>query len=148
MALQRTAPGRLRTSPVKNRAFSVSLLAALFSACAAFSPTPQLVYGLNDPELNLLGQRLGYRVEALGMSVYTFTRGNHVFHVTAHNDISVTRRIQADAPVVVSYDPPGRRPPVESRLSVEHGVTFASIENHFRRFLHEMHLPATTPERA
>ena len=138
---------RLRTSPVKDRAFIVTLLASLLSACAAFSPTPQLVYGLNDPELNLLGQRLGYRVEALGMSVYTFTHGRHVFQVVAHNDISVTRRIQADAPIVLTYDPPGHRPRFESRFSVERGIAFATVEEHFRRFLREVHLPAAGPER-
>jgi hypothetical protein len=36
---------------------------------------------------------------------------------------------------------------VESRLAIEHGVTFETVEDHFRRFLHEMHLPVTTPER-
>lgn len=133
---------------MKSRAFSVSLLATLFSACAAFTPTPQLLYGIDDTELNRLGQRLGYRVEALGMSVYTFTHGSHSFQVNAHNDISVTRRLQADEPVLLIYDPPGRRPPVESRLSIERGVTFATVEDHFRRFLREMHLPATTPARA
>ncbi|MES2569904.1 MAG: hypothetical protein V4710_07585 [Verrucomicrobiota bacterium] len=132
-------------SPVKTRAFIVSLLTTLLSACAAFSPTPQLLYGLSDDELNLLGQRLGYRVDALGMSVYSFTRSSHVFHVAAHIKIPVTRRVQADEMVVVSYDPPGHKPPVESRLSVERGVTFTIVESHFRRFLHEMQLPATTP---
>ena len=133
---------------MKTRAFIASLLAALLSACAAFSPTPQVLYGLNDDELNLLGQRLGYRVDALGMSVYSFTRGSRVFHVTAHNDISVTRRVQADAPVVITYDPPGHKAPVESRLSVERGVTFTTVEDHFRRFLHDLQLPTITPASA
>jgi hypothetical protein len=134
-------------SPVKNRAFTISLLGALLSACAEFGPRTQLLYGLSDNELNLLGQRLGYRVEALGMSVYSFTRGSHVFYVTAHNDISVTRRVQADAPVVVTY-PSRHRPPGESHLSIDRGVTFAIVVDHFRRFLRDMHLPANTPARA
>jgi hypothetical protein len=126
---------------MKKHVFSI-LLAALLPACAAFDQAPRLLYGIEDPELDLLGERLGYHVEALGMSVYLFTRGSHRFLVSVHNDISIRRRLQADAPVVLKYDPRGHRPPVEYRFSVERGVTFAAVEDHFRRFLREVDLPA------
>ena len=41
------------------------------------------VYGLDEQMLESLGQTLGFKVEARGMSVYKFSSGKHVFFVSA-----------------------------------------------------------------
>jgi hypothetical protein len=120
--------------------FSV-LVAALLPACAMNTLKQGVVYGLCDDELNLLGRRLGYRVEGLGMSDYTFSRGGHAFHVQAHNNIAVYNRCQADQPVQLSCNLPGTRTTITSSVSVEHGITFAEVEAQFRNFIRDTHLP-------
>ena len=76
------------------------------------------------------------------MSDYSFTRGNRVFRVQAHNDISITKRLQADEPVRLTSTLPSHGKEIVSRLSVEHGVTFATVEDDFRHFIYEAGLPA------
>jgi hypothetical protein len=72
------------------------------------------------------------------MSGYEFSRGKRVFHVWAHNDISVRRRYQSDHPVVLEYDPPGRRPSITSQLTIQHGVPLSVIEEHFAGFIRKI----------
>src|SRR4051812_43943297 len=57
---------RLRMRVVKTTYYLVILLALLLPACASNRPNGSLIYGLGDNELNFLGHRLGFRVEALG----------------------------------------------------------------------------------
>ena len=123
---------------MKMRFIRSVLVALLFSACATNNSKTQLIYGLGDNELNQLGRHFGYHVEALGMSVYSFTRGNRVFHVEAHNDVSVRNRLQADEPVELFYNSLGRRTTVRYYISVEHGVTTEVVEEIFRRFIREI----------
>lgn len=107
-------------------------------ACSTTAPKPDLIYGVGDNELNRLGHRFGYRVEALGMSQWSFTRGARRFYVFAHPDISVRRRLQAGGPVVLTYDPPGRKPPVELGFSVEQGVSYTRVEEQFGWFIKQI----------
>ena len=111
------------------------MLAVFLTACASNATKPPLVYGLGDDQLNRLGERFGYRVEALGMSDWSFTREKREFRVWDHNDISVNRRIQTDRPIVLRYEPPGRRAPIESHLVIERGVPFSTVEEHFAGFI-------------
>jgi len=115
-------------------------IASLLSGCATDSLSPGLIYGLDDSELNMLGRRLGYRVEALGMSDYRFSRADHSFRVIAHNDISVRHRAQADEPVELRGAVGGTRKTLSSYLSVQHGVPLAAVEEHFREFIRATHL--------
>jgi hypothetical protein len=115
--------------------FTAGVFAILLTACASPATKPRLVYGLGDDELYRLGGFFGYRVEALGMSEYSFTREKRVFHVWAHNHIPVGRRLRSDHPVILRYEPPGRRAPVESQLVIEHGVPFTVVEQQFADFI-------------
>jgi len=128
---------------VKSKIFIVALVGSLLAACAALNPKPRLLYGLSDSELDLLGQHLGYRVEALGMGSYSFTRRDHTFHVQAHYHQPVMQRDPSAGPVVLRYHPPGRRTPVEFRIVVAGGITFDAAEDYFRHFLRQSHLPAS-----
>jgi hypothetical protein len=128
---------------VRASSFIAAAVAVLLVGCASSATNSKLVYGLGDDELNRLGDRFGYRVEALGMSDYSFTRGNRVFHVLAHNDISARRRLQSDYPVALRYDPSRRRAPIESQLSIERGVPFSVVEEHFAGFIRRIETPAT-----
>ncbi len=94
----------------------------------------KVVHGLGDDDLNFLGQRLGCRVEALGMSDYLFQCDHYAFHVLAHNDTSA-RGVTADQPVVLRYEPSARKLPLESQLVISRGVTLAAVEEHFRSFI-------------
>lgn len=123
---------------MKPKHLSAIILTAILSACATRVPASNLVYGLGDDELDFLGRRLEFHVEALGMSEYSFTRGSQVFYVQAHNDLSARDRIRADQPVVLGYRPPGRRPSLESHFPIAQGVTLAAVETHFRAFTRRM----------
>jgi hypothetical protein len=116
--------------------------ASLLAACATNPPASGLLYGLGDDELNLLGRRLGYRVEALGMSDYRFSRHGQSFRVLSHNDISLRERVQADQPVELRGPIRGKRGVVTSSLSIEHGLPFTAVENHFRSFIQATGLPS------
>ena len=151
---------------VKSKYYLVLLLAMLLPACASNRPNGNIVYGLGGEELVLLGHRLGFRVEDLGMSDYSFTRGSRVFHVWAHIDMLSTRRwAVADAPIRLSYRPSqsvsltaadqwNRDPGFYSRIAtavagakqgefrsdlfLDGGVTLRTVELHFRRFVSEI----------
>jgi len=125
---------------------TLALVGTLLAGCAISSTGPQLHYGLSDPELELLGRRLGYRVEALGMGDYAFIRGRNTFHVIAHYHDLVTRRDPSASPVWLRYKPPHHQAPIESCMAVGAGITLDTAEDHFRRFLHQCHLPATSPK--
>jgi hypothetical protein len=122
--------------------FIAVAVAASLAACASTATKSPLVYGLGDDELNRLGARFGYHVEALGMSDYSFTRGRRVFNVLAHNDLSV-RRLQADEPVILRCEPRGRRAVIESQFAIKRGVPFSVIEEHFADFIRR--IEASTP---
>jgi hypothetical protein len=134
---------RLRTSTLKPAIPILALFGSILVACASSSTKPQFYYGLSDPELDLLGRRLGYRVEALGMGDYAFIRGRHTFHVNAHYHESVTRRDRSASPVGLRYEPSSHRTPIESEIAVGVGISLEAAEDHFRRFLQKCHLPAT-----
>jgi hypothetical protein len=125
----------LASHGLKARSLIALLMAIALTACASTVTRPKLLYGLGDDALNQLGERFGYRVEALGMSDYSFTRGRCVFQVLALNDISVSRRIQADQPVVLRYYPPGHRAVIESEFSIEQGIPYSDVEQHFADFI-------------
>ena len=130
---------------MKSTARKSALCAALLCSCVGHERSPTLLFGLSDAELNLLGQHLGYRVDALGMGSCSFTHRNHVFYVQAHYHNVVTHRDPNAEPVQLIYDPPGRRAPVEVRIPVAAGITFEGAEQSFRRFLRQCQLPSAPP---
>ena len=93
------------------------------------------------------GSALGYRVEALGMSDYSFTRDKHVFHVVAHNIIPFSLAFkQIELSSHHSYG--AARGSLNHRSSLafpsRRGVTFDATDRGytFRHFLLQgMHLP-------
>jgi hypothetical protein len=91
------------------------------------------VYGLDEKMLESLGQTLGFKVEARGMSVYKFSSGKHVFFVSAHNDLSETLT-RADESVILSR-PIKNGPDVTVKLPLREGMTLSEIEQSFRDFI-------------
>ena len=111
------------------------LLAILLSACATSSPAPTMFYGLSDREFDLLGRRLGYRVEVLSASDYRFSRHGHSFRAIGPRGTSAYNGVHVDHSVELRGAIRGRRGTLVSRLSVTHGVPFATVEEQFRRFI-------------
>lgn len=94
----------------------------------------KVVHGLDGDDLNFLGRRLGFHVEARGMSDFLFQGNGYAFHVLAHNDITA-RGVRADGPVILRYVPSARKPLFESQFVISRGITLASVEEHFRSFI-------------
>ncbi len=94
-----------------------------------------LLYGLNDGDLELLGKRLGWQVEALGMSDYKFTRDNLTFHVWAHNDMEAQDKTVADEPIVLRYERTAGKTPLKIEIAIVKGLAFKEIESRFRDFV-------------
>lgn len=104
----------------------------------AVGSADKIIYGLSDEDLNYLGNRLGFQVEALGMSGYIFSGDSFDFGVVAHNDISVESRVQADEPVILRYKSSDGKRSEESWLSVSQGVKLGVVEEHFREFVRRL----------
>jgi len=141
------------------------LFVAAFSACETTQPRAKVVYGVEDGELNEIARRVGFRVEALGLSDYRFFRGNREFHVWAHVAIPVRGVLLADGPLELLYWPSrlvsqeaadgwnrddanwgriavavpgGEKRGLHSNLLIDGGVTMKTLELHFRRFINEI----------
>jgi len=99
-----------------------------------------IVYGLNDDALGILADRLGFHLEALGMSGYSFTRGDLQFDVSAPVDWGSTDRVRAAGPIVLTdYTERSRnKPPLYIRITVAQGVTIDYVEGRFRNFVGKM----------
>ena len=119
----------------------VAILAGLigFAGCQVLSKQAgnegkeKNIYGLDDQTLESLGQKLGFKVEARGMSSYEFSRGQFVFFVLAHNDLSaeITR---ADEPVVLSRPVKGG-PDVTAQIPIREGMPLSKVEQYFTDFI-------------
>ncbi|MGV3661980.1 MAG: hypothetical protein ACO1TE_17480 [Prosthecobacter sp.] len=117
----------------------------LFSACCSGSShrhhhqsshtKPGLLCCVGDDELNKLGERLGFQVEALGLGHYAFTKGRLTFQVWTRCEPTEQGTL-VGRPLELSHQVTDRGDMILSKMPVAHGVTFEAVEARFRTFIH------------
>jgi hypothetical protein len=104
------------------------------SGCA-LEREPGLVYALPDEELHALAARLGWAIEARGMSVYTLSKGDVEVVIYSHLHL-IRWPATADSPITLSYGDRGNgKPLLYQEIDPRGGMTPAELEAAVRQFL-------------
>ena len=133
-----------RIAVVMRASLIVLLVAATFATLTSCKTPPKrlseatIVRGLSDDELAYLALRLNARVEALGMSDYRVTSSRWSFNVLAHNDLTRRRKPVAAEPVLLRTSLPGTTRVIEARIEIAQGLSLATVEMRFRKFIDEI----------